>query len=55
MASHEMKIRVLNTVSPGTQEIIKERLRKESYQKLFSDTSALAIVHGDVCIKKELL
>lgn len=55
MASHEMKIRIMNTVSPGTQEIRKERLRKEEYQKLFSNASALEIVHGDVCIKEELL
>ena len=48
MAAHELKIRVMNTVSPGTQEIICSRLRKEP-QQVFQEHSALALVHGDVC------
>lgn len=48
MPFHEMKIRVMNTSSPGTQESNKNCLRKDSCYDLFTETSALALVHGDV-------
>lgn len=48
MAAHELKIRIMNTVSPGTREIICSRLHKEVNQ-VFDESSALALVHGDVC------
>ena len=49
MAAHEMKIRIMKTVSEGTRAIIGKRLRKEAYEALFAKNSALALVHGDVC------
>lgn len=49
MAAHEIKIRVMKTVSAGTQEIIKKRVRKEELEQLFQKNSALAVIHADVC------
>lgn len=49
MASHELKIRVMKTVSEGTKEIISKRVRKENLSELFRENSALALLHGDVC------
>lgn len=49
MAAHEIKIHIMNTVSPGTQEIILSRVRKNLHQELFRDNSSLAVMHGDVC------
>ncbi|MCI5699493.1 MAG: BMC domain-containing protein [Lachnospiraceae bacterium] len=49
MASHEVKIRMMKTVSKGTQEIIKKRVRKDNLEQLFERNQALAIMHGDVC------
>ena len=49
MAAHEMKIRIMKTVSPGTQEIITRRAKSNKISELFSEHSALALVHGDVC------
>lgn len=49
MATHEVKIRIMKTVSAGTQEIVKKRVRKEDVEQLFQKNSALALVHGDVC------
>lgn len=49
MATHEMKIRVMKTVSPGTREIIKKRVRRDELDQLFKTNSALAVLHGDVC------
>lgn len=50
MAAHEIKIRIMNTVSPGTQDIIRSRVRnKDLSQHLFQETSSLAVIHTDVC------
>lgn len=49
MASHEMKIRVMKTVSEGTKEIILKRVRSNTLAESFSTHSALALLHGDVC------
>lgn len=49
MASHEVKIRVMKTVSEGTKEIIRRRVKKENIDKMLQEKSALALVHGDVC------
>lgn len=49
MAAHEVKIRVMKTVSEGTKEIIRKRVKKESFGDLFQNNPALALVHGDVC------
>ena len=49
MASHEMKIRVMKTVSEGTKEMILSRVRKKNLEEIFSEKAALAVVHGDVC------
>lgn len=50
MAAHEMKIRIMNTVSPGTQDIIRSRVRnRDLSQNLFQESSSLALIHGDVC------
>lgn len=49
MAAHEMKIRVMKTVSEGTREIIQRRVKKDNLGDLFSRNSALALIHGDVC------
>ncbi|MGN1140947.1 MAG: BMC domain-containing protein [Oliverpabstia sp.] len=49
MAEHEMKIRVMKTVSEGTKEIILGRTRKKELEKAFLEHSALALLHGDVC------
>lgn len=50
MAAHEMKIRIMNTVSPGTQDIIRSRVRnKDLSRNLFQESSSLALIHGDVC------
>lgn len=49
MAAHEMKIRVMKTVSEGTREIILNRARKNGLKEAFGRSSALALLHGDVC------
>ncbi len=49
MANHEMKIRVMKTVSEGTMEIIRRRVRTDSANGLSRKNAALALVHGDVC------
>lgn len=49
MAHHEMKIRVMKTVSDGTKEIIKRRAKVANLNELFKDNAALALVHCDVC------
>ncbi|MGN1376824.1 MAG: BMC domain-containing protein [Dorea sp.] len=49
MASHEMKIRVMKTVSPGTREIIRSRVRNSEQIRCLDERAALAMVHGDVC------
>lgn len=49
MEKHEMKIRIMKTVSAGTKEIILSRARKSGLNEIFSEHSALALVHGDVC------
>lgn len=49
MAAHEIKIHIMHTVSPGTRDIIRSRIRKDAYQNLFQDNSSLALLHGDVC------
>lgn len=49
MAAHEMKIRIMKTVSEGTREIILNRVRKKGLEERFSENSALAVLHGDVC------
>ncbi|WP_373218350.1 BMC domain-containing protein [Ruminococcus sp. 5_1_39BFAA] len=49
MASHEMKIRIMKTVSEGTKEIIAKRLHKGDLSDLFDQGSSLALLHGDVC------
>ena len=49
MAAHEMKIRVMKTVSSGTREILLGRVRKSELGTFFKQHSALALVHGDVC------
>lgn len=49
MASHEVKIRVMKTVSEGTKEIIRRRTKRDDLGTLFSRNSALALIHGDVC------
>lgn len=49
MASHEMKIRIMKTVSEGTKEIIAKRLHKADLSELFGQNFSLALLHGDVC------
>lgn len=49
MAQHEMKIRVIKTISEDTKEIIKRRTRNQDLTDLFQKNSALAIIHSDVC------
>lgn len=49
MGAHEMKIRVMKTVSEGTKEIILRRTKNEAIRDMFKEHSALALVHGDVC------
>lgn len=49
MEKHEMKIRVMKTVSEGTKEIILGRARKNGLKEILGGHSALALVHGDVC------
>lgn len=49
MVSHEVKIRVMKTVSEGTKEIIRRRVKKENIENLLQEKPALALVHGDVC------
>lgn len=49
MAVHEMKIRVMKTVSEGTKEIIKKRVKGYDIDALFQKNAALALVHSDVC------
>lgn len=49
MASHDMKIRVMKTVSEGTKEIILKRVRNNKLPELFDSRSALALLHGDIC------
>ena len=49
MAAHEMKIRIMKTVSEGTKEIIKGRVRKGKLDEMFDEHSALALLHADVC------
>lgn len=49
MASHDVKIRIMKTVSEGTKEIILSRVRKKDLNEKFSEYSALALMHGDVC------
>ena len=49
MAAHEMKIRVMKTVSEGTKEIILGRVKKKNLEEIFSERTALALIHGDVC------
>lgn len=49
MSAHEMKIRVMKTVSPGTKEIVRRRVKKDNLDEMFNRNSALALVHGDVC------
>ena len=49
MSAHEMKIRVMKTVSDGTREIILNRVKIPDLEKYFSECAALAVIHGDVC------
>lgn len=49
MEKHEMKIRVMKTVSEGTRQIVLSRVRKKELEETFREHSALALVHGDVC------
>lgn len=49
MAAHEIKIHIMNTVSPGTQDIIRSRVRRDIHKDLFQENSSLAVLHGDVC------
>lgn len=49
MAAHETKIRIMKTVSDGTKEIIKKRLKNGHPAELFQGNPALALLHGDVC------
>ncbi|MDO4307251.1 MAG: BMC domain-containing protein [Eubacteriales bacterium] len=49
MAAHEVKIRIMKTVSEGTKEIILNRVRKKNIEEKFLQNSALALMHGDVC------
>ena len=49
MAAHDMKIRIMKTVSEGTKEIILRRAKKENLDELFHEKSALALLHGDLC------
>lgn len=47
--AHEMKIRVMKTVSEGTKEIIKRRVKGINLDELFQANAALALIHCDVC------
>lgn len=49
MAAHEMKIRVMKTISEGTKEMIISRARKKDVAELFNSYGSLALLHGDVC------
>lgn len=49
MAAHEMKIRVMKTVSEGTRDIILNRVRRVDLKERFNRNCALALLHGDVC------
>lgn len=49
MAAHETKIRIMKTVSEGTKEIIRQRVRRGDIDGILRENSALALVHGDVC------
>lgn len=49
MAAHDIKIRVMKTVSEGTKEIILRRAKVNDLEKLFHENSALALIHGDLC------
>lgn len=49
MAKHEIKIRVMKTVSEGTKEIISRRAKGYDVKALFQENAALALVHADVC------
>lgn len=49
MAQHEVKIRVMKTVSEDTIEIIKKRVRNQELEQLFQKKTALAVIHSDVC------
>lgn len=39
----------MKTVSEGTKEIVKRRLRNEELEQLLSYHSCLAVVNGNVC------
>lgn len=49
MAAHEVKIRVMKTVSEGTKEIVQKRVRDKKLEEMFRKNPALALIHGDVC------
>lgn len=49
MDKHELKIRVMKTVSRGTRDIILRRARGLDLEAKFGEYSALALLHGDVC------
>ena len=49
MAQHEVKIRVMKTVSDDTKEIIKKRVRNQELDQWFQESPALAVIHSDVC------
>ncbi len=47
--AHEWKIRVMKTVSPGTKEILRGRIRQHELAQQLERPCALAVMHGDVC------
>ena len=44
-----LKIRIMKTVSEGTREIVKRRVRNESLEQLIEHNSCLAVMNGNVC------
>ena len=44
-----LKIRIMKTVSEGTREIVKRRVRNENLEQLLAYSSCLAVVNGNVC------
>lgn len=44
-----IKIRIMKTVSQGTCEIVKRRLRNDRLSELLDHNSCLALVQGNVC------
>lgn len=49
MAGSGIKIRIMKTVSAGTREIVKRRVRNENLEQLLDGYACLAVVHGNVC------